>query len=254
LKSTGKSPQQILYPFLSFAAFTALIWLFVLHPTGLFLETRYNENVGVGVETNRDVWIDCPSKNQIIFIQSIRNDKIEGLYIFNTKDGARTFAQRASIEKFTWNLENVMVLTDDKMEYFDTMKISGAVSLNLIKLFSKSPRNHDIYHLYKIYKIKQKNQVTLKLYELELHKLLANCFSFILFALIAAIICFPINRYKTKTNITIKVIGSAIILRFANSMLESIAHGGAIPVQLACWAIILMLTCLFLAILIWREV
>ncbi|MDR2158067.1 MAG: LptF/LptG family permease [Holosporaceae bacterium] len=256
LKSTGRSPQQILYPFLSFATFIALIWLFVMHPTGLFLETLYNKSISSGTvsETNRDVWIDFPPNNQMIFIKTIYGNKIEGLYIFDTKQGARIFARRASIEKSVWNLENVTTVNDDKITHVDAMKFFSGVSLNLIKLISKSPRNHDVYYLYKIYKIQKKNQVTLRLYELELHKLLANCFSFILFALIAAIICFPINRYKTKTHIAIKVISTAIFLRFSNNMLESLAHGGAIPVQLACWAIMLILACISIAILIWREV
>jgi lipopolysaccharide export LptBFGC system permease protein LptF len=227
-----------------------------MHPTGLFLETLYNKSISSGTvsETNRDVWIDFPPNNQMIFIKTIYGNKIEGLYIFDTKQGARIFARRASIEKSVWNLENVTTVNDDKITHVDAMKFFSGVSLNLIKLISKSPRNHDVYYLYKIYKIQKKNQVTLRLYELELHKLLANCFSFILFALIAAIICFPINRYKTKTHIAIKVISTAIFLRFSNNMLESLAHGGAIPVQLACWAIMLILACISIAILIWREV
>jgi lipopolysaccharide export LptBFGC system permease protein LptF len=157
------------------------------------------------------------------------------------------------MEKAVWTLKNVTAVDGDKIKNIDSMKIFNSVSLDLIKLLSKSPQKHDIYYLYKIYKIQKKDHVALRLYELELHKLLANCFSFFLFALIAAVICFPINRYKTKTNIVIKVISTAVFLRFTNNMFESLAYGEVIPIQFACWAVILILTCISIAILIWRE-
>jgi lipopolysaccharide export LptBFGC system permease protein LptF len=126
--------------------------------------------------------------------------------------------------------------------------------MDLIDLLSKSPRKQNVFDLYKIYKIQDKDHVVLKEYELELHRLLANCFNFFLFALIAALICFPINRYKTKTNIAIKVIFASVFLRFAGNVFESMAYGGAVPTQFACWAIPIMSACISVAVLIWREV
>ena len=153
-----------------------------------------------------------------------------------------------------WILENVILIDEDKIKNIETMKIFSMLSTDLIKLLSKAPGKQDIYLLYKVYQIQKNDDVTIKSYELELHKLLANCYSFILFALIAATICLPINRYKTKTSIAIKVISSSVFLRFTNGMLESLAHGGTIPVQFACWAVMLILTCITVAMLIWKEV
>ncbi|MDR2781111.1 MAG: LptF/LptG family permease [Holosporaceae bacterium] len=257
LKSTGRSPQQILYPFLSFAAIVAMIWLFVFHSGGLFLETLYHRNISpnfYSTKINHNIWIDCSEGDKVIFIKTVCDNKIEGLNIFDTKNGSRIFAQYATIENSVWSLKNVITIENDQIKSIDAMKIPGVVSIDLIDLLSKSPGKQDIYDLYKIYKIQSKDHVVLKAYELELHKLLANCFNFLLFALIAALICFPINRYKTKTNIAIKIISTSIFLRFANSTFESLACGGVIPVQLACWAVLLMLTCFSIAVLIWREV
>jgi lipopolysaccharide export LptBFGC system permease protein LptF len=127
------------------------------------------------------------------------------------------------------------------------------ISDSLLLMLSMPPQKHDIYTLYNVYEIQQKSKVALRLYEMELHKLLANAVTFVLFALIASIICFPINRYKTRTNISIKIIISAITMRFFNNIFESFAHNGILSVQLASWAVVLILLCLSMAVLIWKE-
>jgi lipopolysaccharide export LptBFGC system permease protein LptF len=255
LKAIGLSPKRILYPFLSFAAFVGGAWLFALHPAGLLAERICEETVSpnASAENNRDVWIDCSKNDKTIFIKNVCGNEIEGLNIFNSKDGSRIFARRAFIEKKVWNLENVAIIKDDKIKIADAMQISNVVSSRLINLIAQSPKKQNIYRLYKIYKIQKEDGVTLALYELELHKLLVNFFNFFLFVLIAAVVCFPINRYKTKTGIAVKVIFTAVFLKFANNMLESLAHCGTVPPQFACWAILLALTCFSVALLIWRE-
>ncbi|MDR0753311.1 MAG: LptF/LptG family permease, partial [Holosporaceae bacterium] len=100
LKTTGKSPQQILYPFFGFAVLMAAIWLFIAHPMGLWAEATHNKNISTNAsaEANFDVWIDCPTNNnRVIFIKSICEDKIEGLCIFDVNDGQRIFAQQALV-------------------------------------------------------------------------------------------------------------------------------------------------------------
>ncbi|MDR0968221.1 MAG: LptF/LptG family permease [Holosporaceae bacterium] len=255
LKAIGRSPKQILYPFLSFATIIAATWLLALHPAGLWMEKLYEQNAsrGASVENNRDIWIDCSQSGRVIFIKNICGDEIEGLNVFNLKDGSRIFARQASIEKNVWNLKNVAVINDDKIKSADTMQIPNAISSNLIELIAKAPKKQDVYGLYKIYKVQKKDRAALKTYELELHKLLSYCFHFLLFALVAAVVCFPINRYKTRTIVAIKVIATATFLKFANSALESLAHCGAIPPELACWAAPAVLTCFSIAALVWRE-
>lgn len=255
LKAAGKSPQQILYPFFCFAVLMAVMWLFIAHPMGLLAEVAYNKNISAdaSAEVNSDVWIDCSTNNnRMIFMKNICDGKIEGLGIFNVNDGQRIFAQQALVKEASLILKNVTLINGDGMKNVDTIEIF-IVSSDLIKLLSKSPKKQDIYYLYKVYRIQKKDSVTLKSYELELHRLLSNCYNFILFALAAAIICFPVNRYKTKTNIAIKVISISIFLKFTNNMLESLAYSGAVPVQFACWSILLTLTCILIAILIWKE-
>jgi lipopolysaccharide export LptBFGC system permease protein LptF len=256
LKATGKSPQQILYPFFGFAVLMAAVWLFIAHPMGLRAEIAYNKNISTDFSetVNSDVWIDCSTNNdRVIFIKNIYKDKIEGLGIFNVNDSQRIFAQQALVEEASWILKNATLINGNEMKNINTMETFNMVSSDLIKLLSKSPQKQNIYYLYKVYRIQKKDSVILKSYELELHKLLSTCYSFILFALAAAIICFPVNRYKTKTNITIKVIAISIFLKFINNMLESLAYGEVIPVRFACWSILLILTCISIAVLVWKE-
>lgn len=260
LKSTGKSPQQILYPFVSFAFFIALIWLFIVQPVGKISESYYNKNVSSDIvkhDVNENIWIDYKKENKIIFVKKISNKMIEGLYVFNIKTNERIFAKQAIIKDDIWTLYDVTIINQNKVnniQYVEKMMLLNNISYNLIKILAKPPKNHNIYQLYTIYSIQEYDKVLLGSYELELHKLLANCANFILFSLIAAIICFPINRYKTKTNIAIKVISSAIILRFLDNMLESLSYSGVVPVRLASWGAVLILIFISTAILVWREV
>lgn len=258
LKSVGKSPQQILFPFISFSIFIAASWLFIFHPLGIKSEICYKriiENSETSSsEKNSDIWIDYGKNKYMVFIKSITGNEISKFYLFNLKENKKLFAQKGEIEKNYLQLKNVSIFENDKIENKDAIKISDNISADLIKLLSISPYKQDIYSLKNIYQIEENDKVSLRLYELALQKLLANSVSFILFALIAAIICFPINRYKTKTNIAIKVIFSALFLKFANSMLESLAYTGAMSVILAAWAVTLILICLSVAVLVWKEV
>ena len=256
LKSTGQSPRQILRPFIGFAIFVSMIWLFVFHPLGLFAQFKYNAltHNSSTIKTNGDIWIDNTKNNQMVFIKNITEDNIYGLHIFNTDSDERLIAQHAKIDSHLWILDNVTTVKHGRVNNISQLTIQrDVISPELINLVSLLPQYQSIYDLYKVYSIERDNGVSLKLYELKLHSLLANSMSFILFALIAAIICFPINRYKTKTNIAIKVILVSIILRFCNNMFESLAYTGIVPVWLACWATVLILLCLSIAVLIWKE-
>ena len=260
LKSTGKSPQQILYPFVIFAFFIASIWLFIAHPLGQISEEYYNRNIALNnteYNINENVWIDYKKENKVIFIEKILDKNINGLHVFNTNTQERIFAKRAIIKNKLWILYDVTIINQSKInniQHLKRMILFNNISHELIKTLARPPNKHNIYQLYKIYNIQEHDKVLLGSYELELHKMLANCANFILFSLIAAIICFPMNRYKTKTNIAIKVISSAIILRFVNSMLESLSHSGVLSVKLASWGVVLILILISTAILVWREV
>ncbi|MDR2067458.1 MAG: LptF/LptG family permease [Holosporaceae bacterium] len=257
LKSSGQSPQQILYPFVSFAIFAAAAWLFIFHPLGLSCEKMFYDKasarIGDSVETNENIWINCHKSDEMIFIRAIKKGEINGLYLFDMTNNERIFAGKVAIKNNGWILKDVTIIDGNGIRRKDTLKTQSRASQDLISLLLEPPTKQNIYSLYKIYKIQKENLVTLKLYELSLHKLLSNFVSFILFALIAAIICLPINRYKTKTSVAVKVIASAILLRFANNMLESLAHTGIISAPLACWSLVLVLLLVSVAVLIWKE-
>jgi lipopolysaccharide export system permease protein len=239
----------------SCAFFISLVWLFLLHPLGQWSQKCYDNaiNPGVSNEINRDIWIDYPKDNQIIFIGSIIGNNIDGLHIYYLQEDHRIFAKKAEIQKKSWELKDVTVVKNGVIKNFDNFTIYNNISLNLLHILSSMPKKHDIYSLYKVYRIQRKDKVSLKSYELELHKHLANCANFILFALIAAVICFPINRYKTKTNVAIKMICVAVMLRFVNNIFESMAHTGVLPVMVACWTVVLILLCLAVSVLVWNE-
>lgn len=257
LKSAGRSPQQILYPFISFAFFIAAVWLFILHPGGNYTEDKYNELAkSQKREANENIWIDYTKDSKLIFIKRIVKNEIDGLYIFDTHENKRIFARQTTISENKWDLRNITVVdcSLNTTKTVNNMTLYNKVSNELIDLLKKPPRKHNIYSLSKVYPIQKADQVGLQFYEFELHKLLANCMHFILFALIAAAICFPINRYQTRTTITIQVIVIAMILRFANNMVDSLARTNVIGVVLGAWAIVITAVFITIGVLIWKEV
>ncbi len=257
LKSVGKSPKQILIPFISFSMFIGMSWLFVFHPAGIKSENLYKraieDNFSSSIEKNNDIWIDFGKDKYVVFIKTIDKNQLSGFYLFDLKKNERIIAESGEINSNVVTLQNVSMLKNGRFQNLESMKIFDNISSELIKLLSLPPHRHDIYSLYKVYKIQKQDKVNLRLYELALQKLLANCATFILFALIAAVICFPINRYKSKTNIAMKVIFSVLFLRFTNGLLESLAYAGIISVVLSSWAVVLVLIFLSIAILVWKE-
>lgn len=258
LKSIGRSPRQILIPFISFSIFIGMFWLFVFHPVGIKSENLYKRaveaNSSSSIEKNHDIWIDFGKDKYVVFIKTIDKNQLSDFHLFDLKKNERLIAKSGEINSNVVTLKDVSVLKDNRFQNLESIKIFDNISSELIELLSLAPHRHDIYSLYKVYKIQKRDKVNLRLYELTLQKLLANCASFILFALIAAIICFPINCYKSKTNIAMKVIFSVLFLRFSNSLLESLAYAGVISVVLSSWAVVLILTFLSIAVLVWKEV
>lgn len=257
LKSSGRSPQQILGPFLSFAAFIAFMWLLVLHPCGNITEEKYRSIVHTNTqEANGNVWIDYPKNNQLIFLESISNSEINGLYIFNTAQNQRIFAQKATIGDNTWNLKNITIVdcNTNKTSHEDNLVLYNKVSNALLDLLKKAPKKHDVYSLRNIYKIQKEDKVELHLYVFALHKLFANCLYFVLFALIAATICFPISRYRTRTGIAAEVILIAMFLRFISNLIDSLVKTSIVDVVWGAWAVVVIATLFTLSILTWREI
>ena len=257
LKSAGRSPMQILRPFVFFSVCMASVWLFILHPVGNYTEAVYNKLVKSQIQNaNENIWIDYVRDNQLIFLRRIVKNHVDGMYLFDTRNNRRVFANSANINKNEWNLREIKIIdcNSDKITVAENMVIHNRISEKLIKLLTKKPKKHNIYSLFNVYSIQNNDKVGLQLYVFELHKLLANCMYFVLFALIAAAICFPINRYKTRTSIAVQLIIIAMFLRFLDNMADSLARTNVLDITLAAWAVVMCAFFVTIGILIWKEV
>ena len=191
----------------------------------------------------------------------------EGASLVRSYDGAReTYSITGGADFAASTL--VIVGDHDMIRAAHSRRIAGSIpncklvtvsgdhfiAAKVIDLISVSARKISIYSLKKLLKVQKDKSINLRSYEMGIHKLLANCLNFILFAVIAALICFPINRYKSKSNMAIKVIIAIISMRFINGILETFAHNGVINVWQANWGVVSVLLCLSVAVLIWKEV
>ncbi len=258
LKSSGSSPQQILFPFISFGISMALFWVLLLQPVGLICAQKYENIISPenSQNTNENIWINYPGEGQLIHINRINNNLIDGFQSINNFSGEKIFARSGILTDDSVNLEDIVIIEKDgnskNLPTLKTMRYDRAYT-TAINMLSIPAKKRNIYSLLKIITIRDAGKIGLKSYELALHNMLANCCNFILFAIIAAIICFPINRYKSKTNVVIQIITAIIALRFVNGFLETFALSNVLPVWLASWGVVFILLCLSVAVLIWKE-
>lgn len=255
LKSSGQSPLQILYPFISCAITIATLWLLLMHPAGIWgdricQQIKYNSFE----ECNENIWIDYSKENKLIFIKKLKNSQISNTYIFDTKNSSKIIANEAMIRNEKIELKNGVKISQNGVTSFEKLMYNNRISNDLLKIVSVPPQKQSIYELYKVYLVENRDGVTLKRYEIALQQLLANCFTFVLFAIIAAVICFPINRYNSKTNIVIKTISIAMVIRFLNNIFIAMAQSGILSPFIASWIVVLVALCISIAILFWREV
>lgn len=255
LKSSGQSPLQILYPFISCAVTIASLWLFVMHPAGLWgnricQQLKYN----TVEEYNENIWIDYNKDNKLIFIKKLNENQASDVYIFDTQNYFKIIANNAVISNKSTILEDGVKISNNEVKSFKKYVYNNRISEDLIKIVSVPPKKLSIYDLYKVYPIENQNRVSLIRYKIALQQLLVNCFTFVVFAIIAAVICFPINRYNSKTNIVTKTISIAVIMRFLSNIFEAMAQNGILSPFIASWIVVLVVICISIAILIWREV
>lgn len=253
LKSSGRSPLQILYPFASFAAAISGIWLFILQPAGIWGDGKCRSIVNHEmVEYNENIWVDHYKSDQLIFIKKLVEGRANDIYLFDLKNNSKIIAEHADIKNNTVVLKNGVEIVDRNITSFKEKKYSGILGDELLKIVSLSPKKHDVYSLHKVYDVGSKG-VALKEYEIEFQKMLVNCFTFILFALIPVLICLPLNKFRSKTDIVVKVISIAIVLRFVSSVFETMAYTGVLSIAQAIWGPILIVTSISIAVLVWRE-
>ena len=99
LKSSGSSPQQILFPFITFGISMALFWILIMQPAGLIAAQKYENIISPGDSrnTNRNIWISYPSEEQLVHINSIDNDVIEGFQLIDNSNGEKIFARSGTL-------------------------------------------------------------------------------------------------------------------------------------------------------------
>lgn len=260
IKAIGGSPQQILFPYFAFAIATGMFWLLIANPLSMECDKAYKEAIGSSETafTNGNIWLDYKDSHKIIYISKIKNATTDSCFstgnvvIITEKD--KIMAESASVHGDQWQLKNISIVNKEVADFCESKIMSFNVSRDLIRVLILPAGGHTIYTLYDVYVVSEDNKVDLRTYKIALHKLLAHCFIFIVFALIAAVLCFPINRYKTKTNIAVKVIFISIIIKFAMHTFEAFASSGVLSVALACWSAPVFAFLLAFSLLIWREV
>jgi len=254
LKSSGQSPLQILYPFLTCATIFATFWLFVLQPSGIYGDHYCRQlKGGTTIESNENIWIDYNDDN-LLFIKKICKNQMTDVCFFNRRENVKIISQNASVENQNIIVHNGIEMSNNGLKSFQKQIIENVMNEQLSNIISLPSNKQSIYNLYCVYNVECQKGVLLKKYEIALQRLLANAFTFLLFALIAAVICFPLNRYKSKSDIVIQVIGIAIIMRFMNNVFETMGYGGVLSPFLAEWIVVLFVSLISIAILIWREV
>ena len=257
MKSAGRSPQQILFPFIIFSCVVALSWLFAFQPLGILSEQAYQRKIHPeevsSFEKNENIWIDYGNNKKVAFIKSIFKNSFQNFCITDWENHSEIIAESGEMKDDTLVLKNVSLFQNNKCKNYDVYTVSQNMSSELLKLLSLPAIRQDIYALSKIFQIEKNHNLSLRVYELAFHKLLANFATFILFALLAAVICFPINRYKTKTNIALQMLFISLLLKFSNNLLESFAYTVTMSVTLAAWATTLFLLLIAIAILVWKE-
>lgn len=255
LKSSGQSPLQILYPFVSCAMTIAGLWLFAMHPAGLWGNHECQRLRYKSVdEYNENIWIDYTKDNKLIFLKRLDGNRASDIYIFDTQNSSKIIADGAVMNNEDIDLNNGVEIADGSAKSFKNRRYNNKMNSKLIEIVSISPQKQSIYKLHSVYEIEKQNGVTLTKYEIALQQLLVNCFTFVLFAIIAAVICFPINRYNSKTNIVVKTIAIAVVMRFLNNIFEAMANSGVLSPFIASWIVVLVAMCISVAMLIWREV
>ncbi len=256
MKTIGKSARVIISPFLKLGLFISVFWILSIHPCCMYLSKNLKniENILLQKKTPQTfcTWISKKGENkEIIYIYNIVNNDIDGLSIFYDK--STIYASKAKIKESVWELKDGYEIIKEEPRIFSEKNIKPPITIEEIFRFSVPSEKCDVYDLLKYYLEKDLYCVDLDRYIIAFNKLLASGFMLLIFAMIAAALCLPLNRYKTKTFLATCVISIAIISRTILSICESIGKVGVISPVVCVWAPVLAMFCFSLSALIWRE-
>lgn len=256
MKTIGKSAKTIISPFLMLGTFISIFWIFSIHPACMYLAKNIknieNTVLQKKVSPTFCTWIPKNGDSkEIIYIYNIVGDDIDGLSIFSESE--TIYASKTKIKNNIWELKDGYEIKKGNPSTFVTKSIPAPITKEDISRFSIPSEKCDIYDLVRYYFEKDLYSVDLSQYIIAFNKLLSSGFMLLIYAMIAASLCLPLNRYKTKTFLATGVISISVISRAILSVFESIGKAGGIPPVICVWAPVIAMFCISLSALIWRE-
>lgn len=255
LKSIGKSSKQILVPFFFLASLIGVSYVFIIHPISVRIErfADYQDKAYLSKSLlySRNLWMR--DVNNDIFIGQLAHNRMRHLLIRDIVSHDETFADSVDIVDRQWILKNGYNRVKGESKVFLEHTMEAPISHNELNLYSVPPHRCGIYTLLRCIYARKSYVTDLNGYVINLNKLLSTGVVFVLFSIIAALICLPLNRYKTKTFVSSSVACSAIVLHLFNNICESMGGNGALSPLICCWLPTIIALFLSVALLIWKE-
>lgn len=256
LKSIGKSPNQILYPFLNVGAVIGTLFVFAVHPSCMYLSKHVKQIEHLMIaeenEIRYNVWLSKKQSNEVFYIDNFSGDVLKNVFIF--KNGETVFSKEVKVDSVRdkWLLKDGYV-SGDKLELFSEKEIENLISIDDIRKFSVPSDKSGIYEI--VDRLFDENfyVVDLDKYVIQLNKILSNGIMLFIFAMISAILCLPLNRYKTKTFMSLGVILTSVGTRLIMNLCENVGNAGIMSPLVCIWTPILVFFLLSLSVLIWKE-
>lgn len=255
LKSIGKSSRQILLPYFFLSFLIGVSFVFVVQPACVKIErfADYQDKEYLSKSTMYSNYLWLKNKDEIIFMRRLFKTGINTLSVINYKTNEALYANAVKIMPDGWKLLNGYIRTNDVTTAFKERTIQKVIADEELEVYSIPPQNCSIYALLHCLFAKKTYTTDVSKYIISLNKLFANGVIFFLFSMIAAIVCLPLNRYKTKTFVSGGVCSSAILLRLFSGICESMGGNGTLPPIICIWLPMIIAFSLALALLIWKE-
>lgn len=255
LKSIGKSSRQILVPYFFLSFLIGISFIFIVQPICVKIErfADYQDKIYLSKSTMYSNYVWMKNKDEIIFMRKLWKTGISGLSITNYKTNEALYASSVKITADGWKLTDGYNYSDNKSEAFKEKTIGKVIGDEELEIYSVPPQRCSIYVLLHCLFSKKSYATDIAKYIINLNKILANGIIFFLFSMIAAIVCLPLNRYKTKTFVSSGVCGSAILLHLFSGICESMGNNGSLSPIVCLWIPMVVAFSLSLALLIWKE-
>lgn len=255
LKSIGKSPKQILFPFFFLSVLIGISYVFVVHPLSVRIDrfADYQDKAYLSKSTlySRNLWMKDANNN--VFIGQLSRDSMKCLLIRDVVTRDEMFADSVDIVGNQWLLKTGYSRANGVNTVFSEKLIRAPIGNEELEMYSIPPQKCGIYTLLRCLASEKSFVTDLSGYMINLNKVLSTGIVFLLFSIIAAIICLPINRYKTKTYVSSSVVCSAIGLHLFNNICGSMGRSGSLSPIICSWLPTIVALSLSIALLIWKE-